>query len=107
MLVFPNRMDKTMQKKEAIKLTVCKFFVIVRLKCKQSFKDHVYFEPLCLEAVKSALPYLKDDNPLYQAIDIGVNNIPTYLVNITETDKIQEPITKKISRSQQHYIRRG
>ena len=65
--------------------------IIVKLKGKLSFKGYVYFQAVCPEAVKLALLYLKDNNPLYKDIDINFNNISSELLNLTEPDTTEEP----------------
>ncbi|XP_066925712.1 uncharacterized protein [Clytia hemisphaerica] len=49
--------------------------VIVKLKRKLEYKGHVVFEPIRPDFIQRVLNYFKENNPLYQDIEINVSNI--------------------------------
>ena len=59
--------------------------VVVKLKRKLSYREHVHFEAVRPESVHMALKYLKENNPLYGDICIDVNKIPNELTEMTDT----------------------
>ena len=62
--------------------------LLVKLKKKIEFKGHVYFEPVSPEKVRSALLYLKVNNPLYKDVVINMDTIPQELLNFDEDEQI-------------------
>ena len=69
--------------------------IIVKLKRKLSFKGHVYFQAVSPEAIKMALNYLKENNPLYKDISINISNIPNELVDLSEIETVEESNLEK------------
>ena len=55
--------------------------VMIKLKRKLVCRGHVYFEHVSPEVVRSALQYLKSNNPLYHDILIDVSQIPENLLS--------------------------
>ena len=58
--------------------------VMIKLKRKLVYRGHVYFEAVSPDAVRSALEYLKMNNPLYCDIVIDIGNIPANLLSLAE-----------------------
>ena len=58
--------------------------IMMKLKCKLVYRGHVYFEAVSPESVRSALEYLKQNNPLYQDIHIDIGQIPENLLSLSE-----------------------
>ena len=58
--------------------------VMIKLKRKLVYRGHVYFEAVSPDAVRSALEYLKMNNPLYYDILIDIGQIPENLLSLTE-----------------------
>ena len=58
--------------------------VMIKLKRKLVYRGHVYFEAVSPEAVRSALEYLKWNNPLYHDILIDIGQIPANLLSLAE-----------------------
>ena len=57
---------------------------MIKLKRKLVYRGHVYFEAVSPDAVRSALQYLKMNNPLYSDILIDVGQIPEYRLSLAE-----------------------
>ena len=62
--------------------------VMVKLKRKMVYRGHVYFEAVSPDLVRSALQYLKLNNPLYSDIVIDVGQIPQSLLSLVEPVEI-------------------
>ena len=61
---------------------------MVKLKLKLVYRGHVYFEAVSPDLVRSALQYLKLNNPLYSDIVIDIGQIPENLLSLAETVEI-------------------
>ena len=58
--------------------------LMVKLKRKLMYRGHVFFEAVSPDVVRSALQYLKQNNPLYCDIEIDIGQIPDYLLSLAE-----------------------
>ena len=58
--------------------------LMVKLKRKLMYRGHVYFEAVSPDVVRSALQYLKLNNPLYSDIEIDIGQIPENLLSLIE-----------------------
>ena len=63
---------------------------MIKLKRKLMYRGHVYFEAVSPDTVRSALQYLKLNNPLYSDIEIDIGQIPENLLSLA--DPIEIPI---------------
>ena len=61
--------------------------ILLKLKRKLQFRGHVYFQAVRPEFVKSALTWLKVNNPLCKDIMINCENISVELTTMTQTNK--------------------
>ena len=52
--------------------------IIVKLKRKSHYRDHVYFESVRPNFISRFLQYLKLNNPLYH--DIEIDDVPSFLI---------------------------
>ena len=57
---------------------------MIKLKRKLAYRGHFYFEAVSPEAVRSALQFLKLNNPLYHDILIDISQIPENLLSLAE-----------------------
>ena len=67
--------------------------VVVKLKRKLNYQGHVYFEAVRPGTVFHALLYLRQNNALYNDIEIILDNIPSDLLSLSaenENDKTVE-----------------
>ena len=62
--------------------------IMVKLKRKLVYRGHVYFEAVSPDLVRSALQYLKLNNPLYCDIVIDIGQIPETLLSFAEPTEI-------------------
>ena len=62
--------------------------ITVTLKRRLMYRGHVYLKPVRPMFVKAVLQYLKENNHLYEDIDIDESRIPVELTSFTETDEI-------------------
>ena len=67
--------------------------VRVALKKKMCFKSNVYFQPVRPIFINEILLYLKNVNPLYSDIDIQIDAIPPFWINIAESAKKSDFLT--------------
>ena len=65
--------------------------IMLKLKCKLLYRGHVYFEAVSPGIVRSALHYLKLNNPLYSDIEIDIGLIPEELLCLL-TEPVDIPI---------------
>ena len=64
--------------------------VRVALKKKLSFKSNVYFEPVRPQFVREILMYLKNNNPLYSDIEINLDAIPEFWINMINNEDVDQ-----------------
>ena len=57
--------------------------IMLKLKRKIAFTDHLYFQAVRPEIIINALNWLKINNPLYCDITVNIKNIDTNLTEIT------------------------
>ena len=73
--------------------------LLVKLKKKIEFKGHVYFEPVCPENVRSALLFLKVNNPLYKDVVINMDRIPQELRTFDQDEQIDIEIEQDLEQN--------
>jgi len=70
---------------------------MVKLKKKLIFDGHVYFEPVSLSKLESALLFLKANNSLYHDISIDLSNIDPNLMDFPVDENIDIEIVNEES----------
>ena len=75
--------------------------VLVKLKRKVSYRGHVLCESVRPDLVKAVLNYLKQNNNLYQNVEINIENIPADLLLSLEEIAIvrEEEVSEKTDNS--------
>ena len=58
--------------------------ILLKLKRKLCYRGHVLFESVRPDIVQTALNYLKQNNPLYNNVEININKIPIDLLSLEE-----------------------
>ena len=64
--------------------------ILVKLKRKLCYRGHVLFQSVRPDVVKEALNYLKQNNFLYNDIEINIGNIPIDLLSLEEIPIVRE-----------------
>ena len=64
--------------------------ILVKLKRKLCYRGHVLFQSVRPNVVKEALNYLKQNNFLYNDIEINIGNIPIDLLSLEEIPIVRE-----------------
>ena len=64
--------------------------ILLKLKRKLCYRGHVLFESVRPDIVQTALNYLKQNNPLYNNVEININNIPIDLLSLEEIPILRE-----------------
>ena len=64
--------------------------LFAKLKRKLNHRGHVYFEAASPEIIHQTLMYLKQSNSLYHDIDIALDNVPRYLLSLTDNTNDQD-----------------
>ena len=62
--------------------------IMLKLKRKLEFRDHVYFQAVCPQFILDSLNWLKLTNPLYNSIAIDINNISANLTSLEQDDSV-------------------
>ena len=75
--------------------------IMVKLKRKLVYRGHVYFEAVRPDMVRSALQYLKINNPLYSDIIIDIGQIPENLLTLSEPVECTEEVDMNQSNSRE------
>ena len=65
-------------------------FLVVKLKRKLYYREHVYFAVVSPEIIYQSLMHLKQRNSLYHHIDIALDNIPKNVLLLTDNTNDQE-----------------
>ena len=65
--------------------------IIVKLKRKLHFRDHVCFSHIWPEYVYLALSYLKVKNPYYKDITIDMGTLPSGLTDLVDQSEVDCP----------------
>jgi len=58
--------------------------VLVKLKHKLEYREHVLFEGVRPDFVFRLLQYLKSHNPLYREVEINIKNIPSDIIVLND-----------------------
>ena len=64
--------------------------ILLNLKRTLCYHGHVLFESVRPDIVQTALNYLKQNNPLYNNVEININNIPIDLLSLEEIPILRE-----------------
>ena len=67
--------------------------ILLKLKRKLCYRGHVLFQAVRPDVVKEALNYLKQNNFLYNDIEINIGNIPLDLLSLQEIPIVREDET--------------
>ena len=63
---------------------------MLKLKRKLCYRGHVLFKSVRPDVVQAALNYLKQNNPMYNNVEININNIPIDLLPLEEIPILRE-----------------
>ena len=64
--------------------------IMLKLERKLCYRGHVLFKSVRSDVVQAALNYLKQNNPLYNNVEININNIPIDLLSLEEIPILRE-----------------
>ena len=64
--------------------------IMLKLKRKLCYRSHVLFKSVRPDVVQAALNYLKQNNPLYNNVEININTIPIDLLSLEEIPILRE-----------------